>query len=64
MQALLQICKLTLAGSEDYLSAHYELLREDAIRPLREAVQQVRVTPQAKEDAFDTSIGIYEKVRS
>lgn len=46
----------------EYLSAHYELLREDAVRPLREAVQQVRITPQAKEDAFKGSIGIYEKV--
>lgn len=48
--------------TEEYLSAHYELLREDAVRPLREAVQQVRITPQAKEDAFQGSIGIYEKV--
>ena len=48
--------------TEEYLSAHWELLREDAVRPLREAVQQVRITPQAKEDAFGGSIGIYEKV--
>lgn len=51
-------CGLT----EEYLSAHYELLREDAVRALRDAVQHVRTNPQAKEDAFNGSIGIYEKV--
>ena len=49
-------------ASEDYLGAHYELLREDAIRPLREAVSQVKFTPTATEDAFNGAIGIYEKV--
>ncbi|KAK5170579.1 uncharacterized protein LTR77_005167 [Saxophila tyrrhenica] len=49
-------------SKEDYLGAHYELLREDAVRPLREAVQRVKFSPQSKEDAFNGSIGIYEKV--
>ena len=48
---------------EAYLSAHYELLREDALQPLREAVSKVRITPQANEDAFMGQLGIYEKVR-
>jgi len=54
---------LTSYAVEEYLSANYELLREDAIRPLREAVQQVKITPQAEEAALNGSIGIYEKVR-
>lgn len=49
--------------SESYLEAHYELLREDAVRPLREAVCQIRMTPQANEDAFGAKLGIYERVK-
>ena len=46
-----------------YLGAHYDLLREDALRPLREAVSQVKFTPTGAEDAFTgKAIGIYEKV--
>lgn len=52
------------ADKEAYLSAHYELLREDALRPLRDAVSSVRITPQANEDAFMGQLGIYEKVRT
>lgn len=44
------------------MSAHYELLREDALRPLREAIARVRMVPDANEDAFDGAVGIYEKV--
>lgn len=51
-------------GTEHYLSTHYELLREDAIRGLREAVGKVRYTPQATEDTFQSQVGIYDKVRS
>ena len=47
---------------DTYLGAHYELLREDAVRPLREAVGRVRTTPTAAEDAFGDAVGIYEKV--
>ena len=49
--------------TEAYLSAQYELLREDAVRPLRVAVSQVKHTPTADESAFNGSIGIYDKVR-
>ncbi|EME45071.1 hypothetical protein DOTSEDRAFT_52452 [Dothistroma septosporum NZE10] len=48
-------------GREDYLSTQYELLREDATRPLREAVARVRNKPSSGEDAFDGQIGIYDK---
>lgn len=42
-----------------YLKAHYELLREDAIAPLRDAVAFVREDP----DMADSQIvAIYEKV--
>ncbi|KAF2163371.1 hypothetical protein M409DRAFT_68628 [Zasmidium cellare ATCC 36951] len=47
---------------EDYLSTQYELLREDAIKGLRDAVARVRITPQAAEDAFSGQVGIYEKI--
>jgi len=45
-----------------YLGAHYELLREDALRSLREAICQIRKDPQANEDAFKNSVGIYQDV--
>lgn len=43
-----------------YLRAHYELLREDAVAPLRDAVAYVRDDPRMM-DSKDVSI--YEKVR-
>jgi len=46
--------------SERYLKAHYKLLREDAIAPLREAVDRFRKDPQRMDDN-DTRI--YEQVR-
>lgn len=48
-------------SKEHYLSTQHELLREDAIRPLREAVAAVRHTPTDAEDGFQAQIGIYEK---
>ncbi|KMU83347.1 helicase required for RNAi-mediated heterochromatin assembly 1 [Coccidioides immitis H538.4] len=45
---------------EMYLKAHYELLREDAVAPLRDAVAYVRQDPRMQ-DTLD--ICIYEKVR-
>ncbi|KAJ9645734.1 hypothetical protein H2199_002774 [Coniosporium tulheliwenetii] len=45
-----------------YLSAHYDLLREDAVKPLRDAVGRMRVKPFAKEEEYGSSIGIYENV--
>ena len=48
---------------EDYLRTEYELLREDAIRPLREAVQEVRADPYRDEGEYKNhTIGIYEPV--
>lgn len=44
------------------MSANYELLREDALRNLIEAVQGVKENPTASEDAFNGAVGIYEKV--
>ncbi|RMY70084.1 hypothetical protein D0863_06021 [Hortaea werneckii] len=49
-------------SKEAYLSAHYELLREDAVKPLRDAVGVVRANPSADENALPGAIGIYEKV--
>jgi helicase required for RNAi-mediated heterochromatin assembly 1 len=51
------------ASNEEYLGTKYELLREDAIRPLREAVDAVRQSPYKDEAEYDNnSIGIYEPV--
>lgn len=49
------------ASKEEYLHTHYELLREDSLRPLREAVTAVRETPAAHEEGHNGKIGIYEK---
>lgn len=46
-------------STETYLKTHYELLREDAVAPLRDAVAYVRQSPRMK-DTQD--ICIYEKV--
>ncbi|QIW95211.1 hypothetical protein AMS68_000729 [Peltaster fructicola] len=53
-------------SKEAYLRAHYSFLREEAVRPLREAVQQMKVMPTACESSFSeakNTIGIYERVR-
>ena len=42
-----------------YLEAHYELLREDAISPLRDAVHQFRNTPDMCDDG---QVAVYVKV--
>lgn len=49
------------ASKEEYLHTHYELLREDSLRPLREAVTAVREAPTADEEAHNGQIEIYEK---
>jgi helicase required for RNAi-mediated heterochromatin assembly 1 len=49
-------------NTEDYLSTEYELLREDALRPLREAVAEVRKDPWKDESQYENSVGIYEPV--
>jgi helicase required for RNAi-mediated heterochromatin assembly 1 len=51
------------SSNEEYLGTKYELLREDAIRPLREAVEEVRKSPYKDEGEYDNNnIGIYEPV--
>lgn len=51
------------ASTEEYLGTKYELLREDANRPLREAVQEFRQSPYLDEAEYSNkSIGIYEPV--
>lgn len=46
-------------SKEDYLSAHYELLREDAVAPLRDAVAEVKEVPNMMDNQ---AICIYENV--
>jgi len=46
-------------SKDSYLRAHYELLREDAVAPLRDAVAYVRDDPQMKDSP---AVSIYEKV--
>lgn len=46
-------------SKDQYLRAHYELLREDGVSPLRTAVHQVRAHP----DMLDNKdVSVYEKV--
>ncbi|KAF2492777.1 P-loop containing nucleoside triphosphate hydrolase protein [Lophium mytilinum] len=49
-------------SKEDYLSSHYELQREDAIRPLRRAVQDVKARPSLKEAEYSGGVGLYSNV--
>jgi hypothetical protein len=46
-------------NKEKYLRAHYELLREDSIAPIREAVDAVRKDPEMMDNK---ELAIYEKV--
>lgn len=45
-----------------YLRTHYKLLREDAVRPLRDAFSQVMAMKEIKEDERHATIGIYDNV--
>ncbi|KAF2646489.1 P-loop containing nucleoside triphosphate hydrolase protein [Massarina eburnea CBS 473.64] len=47
---------------EEYLSTQYHLLKEDTIRPLRKAVEEVRRNPLKDESEYTNNIGIYEPV--
>lgn len=47
-------------SSSEYLKTHYNLIREDAVAPLRDAVAFVRSSP-TMDDTNDVSI--YDKVR-
>jgi helicase required for RNAi-mediated heterochromatin assembly 1 len=51
-------------NNEEYLGTQYDLLREDSIRPLREAVAHVRASPWLDEAEYQNSanIGIYDPV--
>jgi helicase required for RNAi-mediated heterochromatin assembly 1 len=50
-------------SNEEYLGTQYDLLREDTVRPLREAVSQVRASPYLDEAEYTGSrIGIYDPV--
>ena len=49
-------------NKEEYLQAHYELLREDAISPLRAAVAEVKANPKILESESEEHAGIYENV--
>lgn len=51
------------SSTEEYLEAHYKLIREDAVFPLRAAVHQIREHPTALEEWFNGSIGIYDRVQ-
>ncbi|KAH7063112.1 putative DEAD box helicase [Macrophomina phaseolina] len=48
---------------EEYLETHYELLREDTIRPLREAVGRVKNKSWGAESEYGTTVGVYNNVR-
>lgn len=52
------------SSNEEYLSTQYDLIREDALQPLREAVAQIRASPYLDEDEYNQrcSIGLYEPV--
>lgn len=47
---------------EEYFKSHYELLREDAVAPLRSAVEEVRATPMMTEYESNEHAAIYENV--
>jgi helicase required for RNAi-mediated heterochromatin assembly 1 len=50
-------------NNEDYLRTKYELLREDAVRPLRETLDEIRADPFKDEAEYSNqSIGIYDPV--
>lgn len=49
-------------SKEQYLGAHYGLVREDAIAPLRDAVAEVKNQPNLMEQNSTDNAAIYEKV--
>ena len=49
-------------SKEQYLEAHYELVREDAVAPLRDAVAEVKNEPNLIEQDSTNSAAIYENV--
>jgi len=51
-------------SKEAYLRTHYKLLREDAIRPLKDALRHVLSLTDIMEDERHATIGIYDSVRA
>ncbi len=49
-------------SKEKYLEAQYNLLRADATAPLRQAIEQVRCSPDRLESDNNRSLYIYEGV--
>lgn len=50
------------SSKDEYLRDHYNLLREDAIAPLRDAVFELRAEPNIMESDSVENASIYEKV--
>ena len=50
------------SSKEEYLEAHYGLLREDAVAPMRNVVSEVLAEPQIEEKNSQENAAIYEKV--
>ena len=46
-----------------YLESHYLLLREDAVAPLRAAIDEVRAKPDMLEKESEEHAGLYDNVR-
>ena len=49
---------------EEYLEAHYGLLREEAVAPLRNVVSELLAEPQIEETSSQENAAVYEKVSS
>ena len=49
-------------SKEEYLEAHYGLLREEAVAPLRNVVSELLAEPQIEEKHSQENAAIYEKV--
>ncbi|KAF1816725.1 hypothetical protein P152DRAFT_470711 [Eremomyces bilateralis CBS 781.70] len=49
-------------SKEKYLETHYKLLRRDTVKPLRDAVQQLRSDPGACETDLGSTAGFYDRV--
>lgn len=50
------------SSKEEYLEAHYGLLREEAVTPLRNVVSELLAVPQIEEKDSQENAAIYEKV--
>jgi helicase required for RNAi-mediated heterochromatin assembly 1 len=48
-------------SKESYISAHYQILREDAVAPLREAIKSFKQHPNMNDD---NDICVYTRVRA